>query len=121
MRHDSGGVFLVEDPEVEAPRAAAFEISATGPIFGTRTSEPGGDVALRERAVLAAHGIDLASLRLPPGVRLRGARRALRARPEDARLDFEDDGVLRLAFGLPPGSYASVLVEELVGACDARD
>lgn len=119
MRHDSGGVFLVEDLEAEAPRAAAFEISATGPIFGTRMSEPAGDVAVREREVLAANGIDLAALRLPAGVRLRGARRALRARPEDARLEFEGD-VLRLQFGLPPGSYASVLVEELVGECDAR-
>jgi tRNA pseudouridine13 synthase len=119
MRHDSGGVFLVEDLEAEAPRAAAFEISATGPIFGTRTTSPAGAVALREREVLAANGIDLEALRLPAGVRLRGARRALRARPEDARLEFEGD-VLRLCFGLPPGSYASVLVEELVGACDAR-
>jgi tRNA pseudouridine13 synthase len=120
MRHDSGGVFLVEDLLAEAPRAAAFEISATGPIFGTRMDEPAGEPASRERRVLAAHGIDVAALRLPPGVRLRGARRALRARPEDARLEFRD-AVLRLSFRLPPGSYASVLVEELVGACDARD
>jgi tRNA pseudouridine13 synthase len=119
MRHDSGGVFLVEDAAREARRAAAFEISATGPIFGTRMTAPAGDVALRERALLAAHGIDLASLRLPRGVRLRGARRAVRARPDDARLAYAD-GVLRLSFGLPPGSYASVLVEELVGVCDAR-
>jgi tRNA pseudouridine13 synthase len=113
MRHASGGLFLVEDAEREAPRAEAFEISATGPIFGNRMPEPAGAVAERERAVLAAHGIDPGRLRLPPGVRLRGARRALRARPEAAELDYAD-GVLRLRFGLPPGSYASVLVEELV-------
>jgi tRNA pseudouridine13 synthase len=118
MLHESGGCFLVEDVAREAPRAAAFEISATGPIFGSRMSEPGGHVVEREARVLAEHGIDPRALRLPPGVRLRGARRALRARPDGAELDFAD-GVLRLRFALPPGSYASVLVEELVGAVDA--
>ncbi len=114
MRHDSGGLFLVEDVLREAPRAAAFEISATGPIFGTRMPEPAGAVLARERAVLAAQGIDPGALRLPPGVRLRGARRPLRARPGDAEQGF-DGGVLRLCFSLPPGSYASVLVAELLG------
>ncbi len=33
MRHDSGASFLVEDAAREAPRAAAFEISPTGPVF----------------------------------------------------------------------------------------
>ena len=36
----SGGLFWVDDPERERPRAAAFEISATGPIFGTRARPP---------------------------------------------------------------------------------
>lgn len=119
MRHDSGGLFVVEDLAREAPRAAAFEISATGPIFGTRMPEPAGAVAQRERELLAAAGVDPHALRLPPGVRLRGARRALRERPQDASIDVAED-VLRLGFSLPPGSYASVLVEELVGACGPR-
>jgi tRNA pseudouridine13 synthase len=118
MRHDSGGLFLVEDLERESERARDFEISATGPIFGTRMPEPGGAVAAREQALLAERAIDLAALRLPRGVRLRGARRAIRARPDGAELDYAD-GVLWLRFGLPAGSYASVLVEELVGPCGA--
>ena len=68
----------------EAPRAAAFEISATGPIFGTRVIAPSGAVAERERAALAALGVDPGALKPPPGIRLRGARRALRVRLEDA-------------------------------------
>jgi tRNA pseudouridine13 synthase len=119
MRSDSGGVFLVEDVAREAPRAEAFEISATGPIFGSRMTEPTGEPARREAEALAAHGIDPGALRLPPGIRLRGARRSLRARPDDASLDFDAD-VLRLRFTLPPGSYASVLVAELVGVADAE-
>jgi tRNA pseudouridine13 synthase len=113
MRHDSGGAFAVEEPAVEQPRADAFEISPTGPIFGPRMTWPGGAVAERERAVMAEHGLDPDALKLP-GVRARGARRSLRMRPEGAELDVEGDAV-RFAFMLPAGSFASVVVEEVFG------
>jgi tRNA(Glu) U13 pseudouridine synthase TruD len=74
--------------------------------------QPAGAVAQRERAALAARGIDPDALRAPRGVRMRGARRPLRVRPQDAALELEADAV-RLRFALPPGSFASVLVEEL--------
>jgi tRNA pseudouridine13 synthase len=112
--HASGGLFVVEDAEREAPRAAAFEISATGPVFGTRVLSPSGAVAEREREVLAEFGIDPDALRAPPGIRLRGARRSLRVRPEAAEAAAEGDK-LRLCFTLPSGSYASVALEELIG------
>ena len=113
MRHDSGGVFAVEDPARERARVRAFEISPTGPVFGPRMTWPSGAVALRERAAMVEHGLDPDALRLP-GVRARGARRALRVRPEALALDAEGDEVL-LRFELPAGSYATVLVEELFG------
>ena len=113
MRHDSGGVFLVEDPARERERAAAFEISPTGPVFGPRMTWPDGAVALRERAVMKEHGLDPDALRLP-GVRARGARRALRIRPGSLALEPVGEDVL-LRFELPAGSYATVLVEELFG------
>lgn len=53
-------------------------------------------------------------LRLPRGVRLRGARRPLRVRPEAASSELVGEGAVRLSFALPPGSYATVLVEELL-------
>ena len=52
-------------------------------------------------------------MRLPRGLRLRGARRALRVRPDAAFAETRDDGLL-LRFSLPPGSYATVLIEELL-------
>jgi tRNA pseudouridine13 synthase len=83
--HASGASFLVEDAEREAPRASAFEISATGPIFGSRTLEPRAAPRERERAVYQKLGIPSREmLRIPRGVRLRGARRPLRVRPEGA-------------------------------------
>jgi tRNA pseudouridine13 synthase len=111
----SGGVFRVEDVAREQPRAARFEISATGPVFGTRMAEPAGAPAERERAACAAFGIDPARFRPPPGVRARGARRALRVRPAALRVERDGEGCLALEFELPAGSYATVLVEELLG------
>ncbi|MFV1978123.1 MAG: tRNA pseudouridine(13) synthase TruD [Myxococcota bacterium] len=112
--HGSGGQFLIEDVEREQPRAAAFEISPTGPIFGNRVIEPAGEVALREKAALELRGICLTDLRPPSGIRLRGARRALRVRPDNARMrDFP--GGFWLEFELPPGSYATVLIQAVFG------
>jgi len=101
--HASGASFVVEELGREAPRAAAFEISATGPIFGTRLLEARGAAAERERAALRAHGIP-DPLRPPPGIRLRGARRPVRVRPEDAGCEPEASDAVRLRFTLPPGS-----------------
>jgi tRNA pseudouridine13 synthase len=113
--HASGGLFRVEDEEREASRAERFEISATGPIFGSRVLAPGGRPARREAAVLRRFGIAEDE---PPGVlagvRVRGARRPLRVRPDEVDFSVEGD-VLRLRFLLPPGSYATVLLEELLG------
>jgi len=111
--HASGGLFRVEDEERESLRAAAFEISATGPIFGTRVLEPLGDEAARERDALARCGVP-ADWRPPRGIRLRGGRRALRVRPEGLALEAAPEGLLVRAT-LPPGSYATALLEALLG------
>lgn len=112
--HESGGLFVVEDPLREQPRAERFEISATGPIFGTRVLEPSRAPGERERTALAARGVTLGRP-LPRGLRLRGARRPLRVRPREASARVVAGG-LYLGFVLPAGSYASVLVEELLGS-----
>jgi tRNA pseudouridine13 synthase len=112
--HGSGGQFLVEDVAREQPRAAAFEISPTGPVFGNRVIEPAGEVAVREKVALESRGICLADLRPPRGIRLRGARRALRVRPNNARIR-EFPGGFWLDFELPPGSYATVLIRAVLG------
>ncbi len=110
--HASGASFVVEDAAQEAARAAEFEISASGPIFGTRLLEARGAAGDRERAALRACGVPEA-LRPPAGIRLRGARRPYRVRPEDAAAEVVADDAVRLRFTLPPGSYASVLAEAL--------
>jgi len=117
--HESGASFVVEDVEREAARAACFEISAAGPIFGTRLLPAAGAPAQRERELFTAHGIP-DPLRLPPGLRLRGARRPFRVRPEAAHCEPVGADEARLCFTLPPGSYATVLVEELFAGADGQ-
>jgi len=118
MKSDSGGVFLVEDVEHENTRAAAFEISPTGPIFGSKMTKPTGVPAQREaRALLDCGWSDQLMDKVPRGVRLPGARRALRVRPTAVSLDFENaDAILR--FELSAGSFATVLLDELFGAVE---
>ena len=113
-RHDSGGLFCVEDLARESARAAAFEISPTGPIFGTKMPRPAGVVAEREDALFERFGVAGESLRAPRGVRLHGGRRPLRVRLEEWQASF-DAGALRLQFVLPAGSYATVLIDALFG------
>jgi tRNA pseudouridine13 synthase len=108
----------VEDAAREAPRAEAFEISPTGPIFGEKMRRAAGAVALREREAGLCIGVDLEAPPRVPGIPLPGTRRALRVRPE--RLQHAHGGdVLELHFTLPSGSYASVFVEELLGPAPA--
>jgi tRNA pseudouridine13 synthase len=112
--HASGGLFVVEDAAREQPRADAFEISATGPIVGGRERAPVGEVARREAEVLTGFGLDAAALDAAPrGLRLRGARRALRVRPEQVAVEAVAPREACLRCVLPPGSYASVLLAEL--------
>jgi tRNA pseudouridine13 synthase len=116
----SGGLFLVEDEAREARRAAGFEISATGPIFGHggRDPVPAGAAAEREHAARLALGVTDELLgQAPAGIRLRGARRALRVPVPDAALTVAGS-VLRVSCSLAAGSYATVLLEELVGPVD---
>lgn len=114
---ESGGLFWVDDLERDRARAAAFEISATGPIFGKKMRAPTGEAGEREQAILERFGLpDLGELVLPKGLRARGGRRALRVQPRDLEIEaLSDQAGLRIRCGLPPGSYVTVLLDALVG------
>jgi tRNA pseudouridine13 synthase len=107
----SGPVFLCEDVAADGPRAAAFEVSPTGPMFGPRMKAPGGLQAQREANVLAAAALD-ASAFAAGGDETAGTRRPLRVRPWDPRVEAVPEG-LRLSFGLPRGAYATALLREV--------
>ena len=115
-KHDNGAVFRVEDAAAEAPRAANWEISPTGPIFGYRMTEPGGAMGDIERDVLSAAGLTAESFRNVRGMKLQGTRRPLRFRPAELSVESgadEHGAFVELGFALDSGCYATMLLREI--------
>jgi tRNA pseudouridine13 synthase len=118
MKSDNGACFPVEQPEIEQLRADRFEISPTGPLFGSRAPWATGEPGEIERAVVAELGTTpelLSNAGAECG--FRGERRALRVRLNDLTWSLEG-AVLTLGFWLPPGSYATSVLREVVKSND---
>jgi tRNA pseudouridine13 synthase len=114
MKSENGACFPVEQPEVEQPRADRFEISPTGPLFGSRAPWATGEPGEIERAVVADLGTTPELLsKAGAECGFRGERRALRVRLNDLAWSL-DGSVLTLSFWLPPGSYATSVLREVV-------
>ncbi len=111
-KHVNGACFLVEDLTLEDVRAAQFEISATGPMFGTKMTLPGGAVLELEQRILSHEGIKPEDFDLGSGLRMEGERRPLRVPLGDPLFRVEH-GSLVLEFSLPKGSYATSVVREI--------
>jgi tRNA pseudouridine13 synthase len=107
-------VFTCEDPAVDAARVARFEVSPAGPMFGHKLRPASaGEAAAREARLLAAEGTDLAAFARGGG-EAEGTWRAARL-PIAVELAPADDGYVA-SFELPKGSYATVVLRELVKA-----
>lgn len=113
FKHDSGAVFLVEDLEAEQPRADRFELSPSGPIFGHKMSAPEGEVGEFEAEVLSNAGLSIESFKAKGGLKSRGARRSMRIQLTETAIEKIDDDI-ELKFALPPGSYATVVLDEIM-------
>ena len=114
FKHENGACFLVQDATVEAPRAQAFEISATGPMFGCTMMEPQGDQGELEREILTAQGLTPESFNLSGGLRMEGERRPLRVPLAGASVQGVQDNDLLFDFSLPRGSYATCVMSEIM-------
>jgi tRNA pseudouridine13 synthase len=110
---DTGGLFTCEDPAVDGPRVARFEVSPAGPMFGHKLRPAGGVPGEREARLLAAEGIGPEDLARGGG-EAEGTRRAARLLVEVALEPLEDGYLAR--FELPKGSYATVVMRELMKA-----
>ncbi|HEV7301400.1 MAG TPA: tRNA pseudouridine(13) synthase TruD [Tepidisphaeraceae bacterium] len=118
-KHETGSVFRVEDLPAETTRAAAFEISPTGPLIGYRMTLPEGHPLEVEQSVFTTLGLAPDAFRQPGQHRIKGARRPLRVRPTDTELSagVDDDGAyITVAFTLPAGSFATVVLGEVMKA-----
>ncbi|WP_290819346.1 tRNA pseudouridine(13) synthase TruD, partial [Halovivax sp.] len=97
----------VESVTRHCERGRAF---VTAPLVGTDTDLGAGEPGEIERAVLDDLGIEPAAFDLPGRFHSTGTRRAILVRTD---LDLERDP-LTLSFSLPSGSYATVLLREVM-------
>ncbi|MFH1999086.1 MAG: tRNA pseudouridine(13) synthase TruD [Planctomycetota bacterium] len=111
--HRNGASFLVESVEQESPRVQNFEISASGPVFGSKMLRAHGDPGQLEAELLKESGFELEEIKGMFGIRLRGARRPLRVPIHECSLEEKEEGLL-LSFFLPLGSYATVILHEIM-------
>lgn len=107
-----GGLFVVTDAETEQARFNAGETVSTGPIFGRKTFPAAGIAAEREATALAEGGLTPASFG-GFGKLVQGTRRHNLVFPDELSSVVEPEGV-RLTFTLPAGSYATVLLREVM-------
>lgn len=121
QKRATGGSFVCEDPPTDQGRLDAGELVVTGPMFGShmRGPSPGSPAAELEQEILEEGGIRSTAL-AKLGRKVPGTRRPLRVWPtelhaEPAPAVDELDPGLALRFVLPPGSYATVLLREIMG------
>ncbi|PLY00794.1 MAG: tRNA pseudouridine(13) synthase TruD [Desulfuromonas sp.] len=112
-KHVNGACFLVEDQETEQPRATAFEISPTAPLFGAKVRLAEGGPGERERELLESEALPEHAFKLPGGLSLQGERRPLRV-PLEEPTAASVDGQLEVSFALPRGSYATTVMREIM-------
>ncbi len=115
--HHNNACFLVTDAAAEQPRCDAFEISPSGPMFGSRMSAPAGRAGEMEAELLAREGLTPRQFAENPLVSAKGGRRALRFRPGDAGCEAgrdEHGDFIELRFELPSGCYATAVLREVV-------
>lgn len=110
-KHATGGLFTVEDADVERPRVKAWDISPTGPMYGYKMWSAEAEAGELEAAIIQASGIELEEFRK---VKAKGTRRPLRYQAEGLECRMESPGVLVVSFFAPKGSFATMLLRELM-------
>ena len=123
QKTDTGGTFATDDPARELGRVQRGELDVTGPMWGPKMIRPTGAAMALEQDVLAEMGLTEPQFAVL-GALAEGTRRPLAIRPQEMAVRAETiDGELALVltFVLPAGSFATVLVHELVGPLPGED
>lgn len=126
MKRGSRACFQIDEPTAVAPdtiaRLASLDISPTGPMWGPSMMRTAGEVDARELSALARVGLSPESLKdALVASRVEGERRPLRVAltDPDAEGGVDDHGpFIRVAFELPRGAYATVVLRELMKPAD---
>ncbi|MGA9573273.1 MAG: tRNA pseudouridine(13) synthase TruD [Lysobacterales bacterium] len=116
MLDGTQSIFPCEKPGMDIEdRVRRHDIHPTGPMPGEKGTQPTGLTAELEQAVLA-NWPQLTELLIAQ--RVRADRRSLRLYPAALEWEFEGND-LTLAFVLPPGSYATTVLREILVFEDA--
>ena len=114
-----GGMFVAKDAAAEQLRFDTRETVTAGPMFGKKTFPAEAIAAEREAVVLRDNGLSIGSFG-GFGKLVMGTRRQNLVYLDDLSHAWEPDG-LRLNFTLPAGSYATVLLAEVMKASVTGD
>ncbi|MHC4975933.1 MAG: tRNA pseudouridine(13) synthase TruD [Planctomycetota bacterium] len=126
MRDGKGGsTFPVTQEDLDDPRTPQrlkeFDLSPTGPLWGARMTRASGDVDRIELEALDATGVGLDDLlafsRLHSDRLMKGDRRPLRIPLMDASCEPVNDergDAIRCHFSLPPGAFATTVMDEIM-------
>jgi len=109
-KRDTGGLFEVQDPDIDQARLDRDEITYTGPIYGHRMWWASGEPGALERQVLQEAG---ATDDLLQRAHLDGSRRHARLVLDALQVEVHPDG-LALTFSLPKGAYATTVLREVI-------
>jgi len=112
--HASSATYPVRDAAAERERAERGLASPTGPLIGFDPVRPTGAPGRLEQAILDEEETDAEAFRATHA-KARGLRRPLRIPLDEASIEVEADGVIRVGFILPPGCFATVVLEYLMG------
>ena len=113
---DTGGLFTVEDVADAQGRLSAGALVVTGPMFGHKMMAPpaGTPSAAREEAVLVEAGLQPQSF-ARAGALAEGTRRPLVVPVAEASVEpGAQPSTVVLRFVLPPGAYATVVLDEIM-------
>lgn len=112
-QHETGALYPSDGDEADFDRARRFEASPSGPLPGFDLPSPTGAPLALERCVIDAEGLSDDLFRADH-VATRGARRPYRVPLVDASLEVEGADTVVARFTLPPGSFATVVLDEIM-------
>jgi len=111
-KSDTGGLFKVGDVDTEQPRLDSGETRITGPMYGHKFMAAEGEAGELEGGVLDRAGLTTASFKVFARL-ARGTRRPLLVCPGDVEVAPDPHGLV-VSFSLPRGTYATVMLREII-------
>jgi tRNA pseudouridine13 synthase len=121
IKHDSGALFAVDravadQDNAEEGRVASLAVSPTGPLWGPKMRRAADEADRLELQALARWGLNPEHLagfpRHTPGGRRAG--RVPLGSPEFSAGMDDNGGYARLAFDLPAGAFATIVLREVM-------